>query len=157
MSAPTTTETAAKHQTSVDVTSQLVPGTVRVVNRARQHEFVIDEPATLGGDDLGANPVEHLLAALGACTAISYRVWADKLGLTLDTLDVTLNGDLDTRGFFGLDEDVRPGFQGIDLAITVTGPESADDYQRLAAAVEKHCPVLDNLTNGVPVTRTLNV
>lgn len=142
----------------VDVTSSLVPGTpTQVTNTARQHRFTIDEPAALGGDDRGANPVEHLLAALGGCTVISYQVWAGKLGLTIDTIDVRLHGDIDTRGFFGLDDTVRPGFGGIDLEITVTGPESDADYRRLADAVEQHCPVLDNLTNGVPVTRTLSL
>lgn len=158
--APTTTAPTETTSTllPVDVTSSLVPGTAtQVANRARQHEFTIDEPASLGGGDLGANPVEHLLAALGACTVISYQVWAGKLGLTVDSVDVRLHGEIDTRGFFGLDESVRPGFGGIELGITVSGPESDADYRRLADAVEQHCPVLDSLTNGVPVTRTLTI
>lgn len=148
-------EATNEHLLPVAVTSSLVPGSVRVTNTARQHEFVIDEPASLGGDDRGATPVEHLLAALGACTAISYQVWADKLELTVDRVDVRLNGTIDLQGFFGLSDEVRPGFQGIDLDVTVTGPHSTADYQRLADTVERHCPVLDNLTHGVPVTRTL--
>lgn len=151
----TLAQEANEHLLPVAVTSSLVPGSVRVTNQARQHEFVIDEPASLGGDDQGATPVEHLLASLGACTAISYQVWAEKLELTVDRVDVTIDGTIDLQGFFGLADDVRPGFQGINLDITVTGPHSAADYQRLADTVEQHCPVLDNLTHGVPVTRTL--
>ena len=144
------------HTTSI--TGALKRGTATEVTiAARQHTFTIDEPAGLGGTDLGANPIEHLLAALASCTVITYQVWADKLGLTLDGVDVALKGDIDLNGFFGVVEDVRPGFQGIDLAVTLTGPESAEDYRRLEEAVATHCPVADNLTNGVPVRTTLEL
>jgi putative redox protein len=67
-----------------------------------------------------------------------------------------VEGDLDIRGFFGFDGDVRPGFSAIRLDVTVTGPESQDRYQELAAAVDEHCPVLDLFANPVPVSRTLS-
>lgn len=145
-------DTTAPNILTTVVTGALKRGTATEVTlSARQHQFTIDEPAALGGTDLGANPVEHLLAALASCTVITYQVWAEKLGLTLEGVDVALSGDIDLRGFFGAAEGVRPGFQGIDLAVTLTGPESEADYRRLEEAVATHCPVADNLTNGVPV------
>ena len=111
----------------------------------------------LGGADRGANPIEHLLAALASCTVISYQVWAGKLGIAVDSIDVDLEGTIDLAGFLGTDETVRPGFQGIELGIRVAGPASEADYRRLEQAVAEHCPVLDNLTQGVPVTTTLEV
>lgn len=134
----------------------LVRGTATTVSiTARQHTFTIDEPADLGGTDLGANPVEHLLAALASCTVITYQVWAGKLGLRLDGVDVDLSGDIDLRGFFGEDDDVRPGFQGLEVEVRLTGPESAADYLRLADAVNAHCPVFDTLNAGVPIRSTI--
>ena len=138
------------------VTATLVPGTATQVSvRAGDHSFTVDEPESLGGTDVGANPVEHLLAALGSCQVISYQVWAEKLGLRLDEVDVSLGGDLDLRGFFGLNPDVRPGFASIDAQVRLAGPESAERYAELYEAVEQHCPVLDNLGNAVPVTTTI--
>ena len=67
------------------------------------------------------------------------------------------HGTIDLAGFFGTDETVRPGFQGIELGIRVAGPASEADYRRLEQAVAEHCPVLDNLTLGVPVTTSLEV
>ena len=93
------TETTPRHLTP-RVRAQLVTGT-QVHVTAGSHEFTIDEPAGLGGTDLGANPVEHLLAALGACQVITFQVWAGTLGLRLDSVDVQLSGHLDLRGFFG--------------------------------------------------------
>ena len=50
---------------------------------------------------------------------------------------------------------MRPGFSAVRVEVAVTGPESRDRYQELAAAVDQHCPVLDLFANPVPVTRTL--
>ncbi len=148
----------AGHHIHPQVTASLRPGTATEVSvRAGRHAFTIDEPASLGGTDLGANPIEHLLAALGACNVISYQVWAQKLGLTLDAVDVSLTGDLDTRGFFGLDDDIRAGYQGIQVDVTLRGPDPVGRYLELHEAVETHCPVLDNLTNAVPVRVNVDV
>lgn len=153
------TQTATKStQLTTTVQGSLVRGTAtEVAITAGAHAFTIDEPAGLGGTDKGANPIEHLLAALASCTVISYQVWAEKLGLTLDGVDVALTGDIDLAGFFGTEEGVRPGFQGIELGVTLAGPESEADYRRLEEAVATHCPVLDNLTHGVPVRTTVQV
>lgn len=141
---------------SPEVRTSLVVGTATQVSvHAGKHTFTIDEPADLGGADTGANPVEHLLAALGSCQVISYQVWADKLGLRLDEVDITVAGDLDLRGFFGLDADVRPGFNSIQVEVRLSGPELADRYAELVREVERHCPVLDNLSAPVPVTTTI--
>ncbi len=135
---------------------QLV-GTTEVAVRARRHELTVDEPPVLGGGDLGANAVEHALIALASCQAITYRFWAANLGIELDSVDVVAEGDLDVRGFFGFDGGVRPGFTAIRLKVTPAGPEPAERYQELAAAVDEHCPVLDLFSNPTPVERTVAV
>lgn len=145
--------TADPHRIRPEVRTTLVTGTATQISvQARDHAWTIDEPESSGGTDRGPNPVEVLLSALGACQAITFQVWAGKLGLAIDTLDIGLAGDIDLRGFFGLDEAVRPGFESIEVNVTLTGPETAERYAELVAAVEKHCPVLDNLGNAVPVT-----
>lgn len=154
----TTTPQADEHQLRSEVTASLVPGTATEVQlQARKHQFTIDEPADLGGTDKGANPVEHLLAALGSCQVITYQVWAEKLGLHVDNVDIALSGDIDLRGFFGVDESARAGFNNIDVNVTITGPETDEAYQVLIDTVEKHCPVLDNLAHAVPVAAKATV
>jgi uncharacterized OsmC-like protein len=137
------------------VSTSLVAGTAtEVLVRTGGHTFTIDEPPALGGTQKGANPVEHLLAALGSCHVITYQVWAAKLGIRVDQIDVDLVGDLDVRGFFGLDPDVRPGFESVDVAVRLTGPESPERYEELNRHVTRHCPVLDACGNPVPVRAT---
>jgi uncharacterized OsmC-like protein len=130
-------------------------GVTEVDVRTGAHTFTVDEPPALGGADVAANPVQYALASLGSCQAITYRFWAEQLGIAFDSLTVRVEGDLDIRGFFGFDDTVRPGFSAIRVDVTVAGPESTERYQQLAAAVDEHCPVLDLFKNPVPVTRTI--
>ena len=145
---------AANAQAAFSVEGTLV-GVTEVDIRTGAHSFKVDEPPALGGADVAANPVQYALASLGSCQAITYQFWAEQLGIGFDTLSVRVEGDLDIRGFFGFDDGVRPGFSALRLEVTVTGPESPERYQDLAAAVDRHCPVLDLFANPVPVTRTL--
>jgi uncharacterized OsmC-like protein len=130
-------------------------GVTEVDVRTGVHAFKVDEPPALGGGNVAANPVQYALASLGSCQAITYRLWAAELGISFDTLTVRVEGDLDTRGLYGLDDTVRPGLTAVRIEVTVAGPESAERYAELAAAVDEHCPVLDLFENPVPVTRTI--
>ena len=130
-------------------------GVTEVDIQTGEHSFKVDEPAALGGADAAANPVQYALASLGSCQAITYQFWAEQLGIGFDSLSVRVEGDLDIRGFLGFDDGVRPGLSAVRVEVTVTGPESPERYEELAAAVDQHCPVLDLFANPVPVTRTL--
>jgi uncharacterized OsmC-like protein len=144
----------AQAAVSMKVTSDLIEG-VRCDAPIRQHGLVVDEPPTLGGTDAGPSPVELALASLGTCQAITYRVWAAQLGIALADVRVEAEGDIDLRRFFGLDDEVRPGFGAIRLRVELEGPESPARYQELAEAVDRHCPVLDLVRNPVPVERVV--
>ncbi len=61
----------------------------------------------------------------------------------------------DVRGFFGLDKTVWPGLQSVHVEAHITGPEDPDRYHELTSVVERHCPVLDVLSDGTPVTSTV--
>jgi uncharacterized OsmC-like protein len=130
-------------------------GVTEVDIRTGEHSFKVDEPAALGGADVAANPVQYALASLGSCQAITYQFWAEQLGIGFESLSVRVEGDLDIRGFLGFDDGVRPGLSAVRVEVTVSGPESPERYEELAAAVDQHCPVLDLFANPVPVTRTL--
>lgn len=122
-----------------------------------RHTIQTDEPAALGGQDDAPNPVELALAALLSCQSVTYRVWAAKLGIEIDDIDISIDGDLDLRGFFGLDDSVRPGFGDIAVTVDVRGPESAERYAELHEVVDAHCPVLDLFANPTPVRSVLRV
>lgn len=123
----------------------------------RSFSVTVDEPPTLGGSDTAPNPVEYYLAGLLSCQVVTYRFWAERLGIEFDDLKLSAEGDLDVRGFFGLDPDVRPGFTAVRVLVDITGPASDDDYRRLQDVVEQHCPVQDLTANPTPVETELRV
>jgi putative redox protein len=121
----------------------------------RQFNVGVDEPPGLGGQDTAPNPVEYILVALGSCQEITYRLYADALGIPLDGVSVQLSGTIDLRGFFNVDDSVRSGFQGIEAEVVIDSPASAADIARLKETVDRHCPVLDILRNPTPVNLKL--
>ena len=122
-----------------------------------RHTFKVDEPEVLGGTDLAPNPVQLILASLGSCQAITYQVWAAKLGIALEGVEARVEGDLDLRGFLGVDDCVRPGFTRIRLFVSLRGPEAEERYEELVVAVNRHCPVLDIVANPVPIEREVKI
>jgi uncharacterized OsmC-like protein len=119
------------------------------------HAFTVDQPKGMGGGDAAATPVEYALAALGSCQATTYRFWATHLGIRLETVEILVEGNLDMRGLFGVDDRVRPGLGAVRVKVVLGGPEPIARYKELAEAVDRHCPVLDIFRNQVPVERSV--
>ena len=123
----------------------------------RHHALTVDEPKSIGGGDLGPNPVEVALAALAGCQAITYRLWAAKLGVRVERIEVDVEGDMDVRGYVGMEDAVRPGPGAVRLRVRLEGPEPPERYRALAEAADAHCPLLDFTANPVPVERVLDL
>lgn len=132
----------------------IADGAVATRARAGRHEFLVDEPAGLAGDDAGPSPVEFALGALLGCQTVVYRLYAKRLGLTINRLELRAEGDLDVRGLFGAD-DVRPGFAGIRIVVEIEGPAPRERYDELRQVVDAHCPVHDLFRNPTPIATRL--
>jgi putative redox protein len=114
----------------------------RTVIRAGRHEIVSDEPASHGGADAGAAPFELLLSGLGACTAITLRMYAARKGWPLGEVHVELRY-------------TREGDRGqIDRTLTLEGPLDEAQRARLADVAER-TPVTLVVKNGVAVVTEL--
>jgi uncharacterized OsmC-like protein len=120
---------------------------------SRTEPFVLDadEPPVLLGENQAPNAPEYLLHALAACLTGTIVFHAAARGIALDGLECTIEGDVDLRGFLGLDETVRPGYQQIRVAFKVTGDFDDDQLAELAQ-LTSYSPVRDIVSNPVPVT-----
>jgi uncharacterized OsmC-like protein len=145
---------AANARAVFSVDSQQVEN-LRSEARIRQFSLTVDEPPTLGGSDAGPNPVELVLAALATCQEITYRAYATARGVPLESVSIKLDGVLDLRGFFAVDEGVRPGFTGVQGTVTLRSSASHGELAKLKEVVDAHCPVLDILRAPVPVALEL--
>jgi uncharacterized OsmC-like protein len=117
-----------------------------------QQPFVLDadHPAVLVGADHGPTPVEFLLHALAACLTAGIANIAAARGVNLESVESTVEGDIDLNGILGLSDDVRNGYEQIRISFKLRG----DEPEKLAKVVEqsrKRSAVFDVLTNGVPV------
>ncbi|MGF7050028.1 putative OsmC-like protein [Paenibacillus sp. DS2015] len=130
-------------------TAQLLEG-VKVKATSRNFELTIDEPESLGGTNTGMNPVEALLASLGACQSIVARVYAPKFDIKLDDFSVDVEGDLDLDGFFNKSE-VRPGYSDIRYTFRIKTDAPEDKVEEFVRFLESKCPVGDTIANPVNV------
>lgn len=122
--------------------------------RAGRHLLVADEPVAVGGEDAGPGPYDYLLAALGACTSMTMRLYAERKGISADRFSIRLShrrihaedcADCDTKDG-NIDEITRD----ITIAGDVTGAERA----RLMEIADR-CPVHQTLTHEIKIRSSL--
>jgi putative redox protein len=119
--------------------------------KIRDFTLTIDQPKGFGGTNSGPKPSEVLLAALAACQEITWRLYADALGIPLNSIQIELDGQQDLRGFLGVDGATRAGFQRIVGTVVVGSPAMDADIERLKRTVDLRCPVLDDLRAPIAV------
>ena len=124
---------------------------------ARDRVITADEPEAFGGKDSAADPVELLLAALTSCVSIGLVTQAAKRGIDFEDFEIEVTGDLDLRGYLGLDESVRPGYTNLQYVVRVKSDTPVDEIEELLRAAEKTSPMFDNIRNGVPITSRLEM
>ncbi|HET6146673.1 MAG TPA: OsmC family protein [Polyangia bacterium] len=110
---------------------------------AGKHQLTADEPESNGGTGTGPAPYALLLSALGACTSITLRMYADRKGWTLGTIDVAL------RMLKSKD-----GRERIDREIRVGAPLTDEQRARLGEIADK-TPVTRSITAAVPIATTV--
>ncbi|HEY9447638.1 MAG TPA: alpha/beta fold hydrolase [Burkholderiales bacterium] len=122
---------------------------------AGRHRFRADEPASAGGADTGPNPYELLLAALGACTAMTVRLYADRKQLPLDRIAVALQHHRVHAVDCAQCETGDVGIEQIDRVLTLDG--DLDEAQRAKLVeIAGKCPVHRTLRSDVEVTTRID-
>lgn len=124
---------------------------------SRSKPFVLegDEPPVLLGENHGPNAVEAVLHALASCLAVGFVYNAAVQGITVESLEFDLEGELDLQGFLGLSDKVRAGYNNIEIKFRVQADAPREKIIELCEYVKNTSPVLDMVRNPVPVSVSL--
>lgn len=116
----------------------------------REHHFIADEPTSVGGTDTGPTPYDLLLGALGACTAMTLRMYANRKGWPLEEAVVRLR---EARSYAADCENCEKqvvGIRRIEREIDLKGALTAEQRERLLAIADR-CPIKQTLERGLAI------
>jgi uncharacterized OsmC-like protein len=130
-------------------------GACQTQKRETSHTFIKDEPELLLGKDKGANPVEYLLAGVAGCITTSLVAHAAARGVKIDSIESTLEGDIDLQGLFQIDKSVNPGYHGINISFKIESDASDETLQELIELAKKVSPVANTVSRPTPINVNL--
>src|SRR5271154_4547490 len=111
----------------------------RAIYQAQAHSGV-------GGAGSGACSGDLLLGALAACAQITCQMVAAAMGIPTESIDVTVEGDLDLQGTLGISKETPVGFENIRVIFDVRAPQATkDQLSALQAKTEQYCVVMQTL------------
>jgi uncharacterized OsmC-like protein len=122
---------------------------------ARAFKIPIDEPVELLGSNTAPNPQETLMAAFNACVMVGYAVGAAVKGITLEKLEIETDGEIDLRGFLGIDQTVRPGYEKLRYVVRMKGNGTTQQFREVHENVIKTSPNYFNISKPLAIDAIL--
>ncbi len=124
---------------------------------SRRFTIAVDEPYELLGQNSAPNPQEVLMAALNACMLVGYVAGAAMRGIVLEKLEIETEGELDLRGFLGIDESVPPGYESIHYVVRIKGDGTPEAFREIHDTVMRTSPNYFNLSRAITLDAELEV
>jgi uncharacterized OsmC-like protein len=111
-------------------------------SREGEYVFYTDMPSQVGGNETGPTPGVLGRAALGSCLAMGYMMWASRLDVIIDSLEVQIEADYDDGALFGT-SDAVPGYSEIRYIVKIKSPASKKVIENVLNQGDNHSPYLD--------------
>lgn len=147
-------QTEAEEQSEEMIMARIAEGPFVTEILAGKHHMLADEPKSVGGENLGPNPYEFVAAGLGACTAMTLRMYADRKEWPLKEVKVHLNYDNDYHDDARKCEEDSKRMGKFERIIELSGDLDEKQRKRLLEIANK-CPVHKTLDNGVHIETEL--
>ena len=123
----------------------------------RDFTVVVDEPHELLGQNTAPNPQEYLMTALNACMMVGYVAGAAVKGIELESVEIETHGELDLRGFLGIDPDVKPGYDSVRYTVRIKGNATDREFREIHENVIRTSPNYFNFANAIRMEADLEV
>lgn len=123
-------------------------------SRATPFVMESDFPAVFKGTDRAMDPLEHLLAAIGACITTTIVWHAAARGIHVEAIDTWVEGDIDLQGWFGIARDLRPGYSEIRVSIDLEAEVPDETLDQLVGLGTEYSPLFDTISRGTRVAVT---
>ena len=147
-------ETPKRNTTDHPVVTRIGPSGYTTDIMAQGHSLVADEPVSMGGNGLGPSPYEYLMSGLGACTAITLRMYSDRKQWPLTGVTIKLNHQKIHAADCETCETKAGKLDQIEREIELSGPLDEQQKQRLMQIADR-CPVHRTLHSEIVVKSKL--
>ena len=131
----------SKARTRSAATARITEGLKCEVTGPRSERVLTDMPPAIGGSASAPNPGWLLRAAMASCAATVIATRAAKLGVSLSTLEVTVESEADQRGLLGLDDSISAGLGAWRTKVRISGDAEPQALRELVAWADAHSPV----------------
>jgi uncharacterized OsmC-like protein len=138
-------------------TARLTEGLKCAVTGPRGEQVHTDMPQALGGSASAPNPGWLLRAAMASCATTVIATRAAKLGISLSTLEVTVESESDQRGLLGLDDKVSAALGAWRMKVTIAGSAEPQMLRELVKWADAHSPVGCTMTHGAACALDVDV
>jgi len=116
---------------------------------ARDFSIKTDEPTELLGSNTAPNPQEVLMAGLNACMTVGYVTGCAMHGIELESMSIETEGELDLRGFLGLDDSIPPGYREMQYTVRLKGNGTPEQFRQVHETVMKTSPNYFNMASPI--------
>lgn len=150
------TSTSADRMERIKISATLQAGPNRqIIATARGHKICLDIRKEWGGDDAGPSPPECMVIGLGGCVMNIARIIARERQISLDSIKVTVSGDIDPSRAFGLETENRAGFAQMSVQVELSPEFSDRERQDFYRELTERCPLCDTIGNPTPLQITV--
>jgi uncharacterized OsmC-like protein len=121
------------------------------------YELKVGMSQKYGGQGNAPNPGVLGRGTLASCLAICYGMWAARLEVPCEAIDVEVQADYDVRGELGVADDVRPGYLEIRYIVTIISASRESDIMRVVDTADRCSSFRDVFANGLPLVREVRI
>lgn len=119
--------------------------------------MTVDMSEKYGGSGAGPNPGVLARASLASCLTIGYLMWAARLDVPIDALEVAVHADYDVRGELGVDPDVPPGYLRMRYVVTVESSAPDEEVLRVLDTADRHSSIRDDFARAIELEREVRL